>query len=80
MKRPNSCPNPNRQDIFLDWRAQEHRFHPAGDFPPHVCCQKCSLYSSISCTFAPCRYFERVDKLNGYFTQVAVYTPKRRTR
>lgn len=81
MYQPNSCPNPKRQDVFLDERAEKHYFHPKDDWDISWddCCYKCSLYLSDSCIFAPCRSFERADGRVGYYTQNTEYVQKCRT-
>lgn len=58
------------QQVFQDRKGRFHEFTPAGSYHAIFCCQKCSLASTPECQFAPCRYYERYDRNNGYFRQV----------
>lgn len=68
-------PIEDRFNVFRDRKGRLHQFTPAGACNASVCCQKCSLASTAECSFAPCRYYERPDKQNGFFQQFVM--PKR---
>lgn len=57
------------ENIFKCVNGSEYLFVDGEELGAFVCCQKCDLYKTVHCQFAPCRYYERTDGRNGYFVK-----------